>query len=716
MRIDLDTYREILDTLTRNKSRSLLTGFGVFWGVFMLVALMGGGQGLKEMLERNFEGFAQNTAMIWAQQTTKPYKGFRKGRWWEMDYKDIERLRQRVPELDEIAPVLFGGWGRSHTAYYGDLSSQPRIQGVTPDYANIVSPKMYYGRYINDMDLSERRKVCVLGKKIYKDLFKDGGDPCGKRIRIDSTYYEVVGVDYNASGGMNFNGRSEEKVTLPLTLVQQTLNRGNQVDLIAVTGRPGVVMSKIAPRIRETIARAHYLDPTDEQGAMVFNTEVLFQMLDNLFKGVNFLIWLVGLGTLLAGAIGVSNIMMVTVRERTTEIGIRRAIGATPKMILSQIISESIVLMLVAGMSGILFGVLILQMLELANTEDGILTAHFQVGFWTALFAALMVSAMGVLAGLAPAARAMSIKPQISGIITQLMKEPGQYVQQGEVIAKVKVIPDMGQLSSAEARVRLADINLQQAKVDFEREKNLFDQKLVSADEYDKVKKALNQAKEEVLAAQDALQVVRDGVSKSNASASSTLVRSTISGVILDIPVKVGNSVILSNTFNDGTTIASVANMNDLIFRGNIDETEVGQLVNGMPMKITIGALQDLKFDAFLEYISPKATESNGANQFEIKAAVKVAKEDKLRSGYSANAEIVLDQVAKALTIPESAIEFSGDSTFVYDVKDAKGQKTYERRQVVTGLSDGVNIEVKKGLTAKEKVRGPEVIADNKED
>ena len=408
MRIDLDTYREILDTLTRNKSRSLLTGFGVFWGVFMLVALMGGGQGLKEMLERNFEGFAQNTAMIWAQQTTKPYKGFRKGRWWEMDYKDIERLRQRVPE---IAPVLFGGWGRSHTAYYGDLSSQPRIQGVTPDYANIVSPKMYYGRYINDMDLSERRKVCVLGKKIYKDLFKDGGDPCGKRIRIDSTYYEVVGVDYNASGGMNFNGRAEEKVTLPLTLVQQTLNRGNQVDLIAVTGRPGVVMSKIAPRIRETIARAHYLDPTDEQGAMVFNTEVLFQMLDNLFKGVNFLIWLVGLGTLLAGAIGVSNIMMVTVRERTTEIGIRRAIGATPKMILSQIISESIVLTLVAGMSGILFGVLILQMLELANTEDGILTAHFQVGFWTALFAALMVSAMGVLAGLAPAARAMSIKP-----------------------------------------------------------------------------------------------------------------------------------------------------------------------------------------------------------------------------------------------------------------------------------------------------------------
>ncbi len=411
MRIDIDSYREILDTLTRNKSRSFLTGFGVFWGVFMLIALIGGGQGLKEMLNKNFDGFAQNTVMIWAQQTTKAYKGFRKGRWWAMDYKDIERLHQRVPELDVVAPILFAPWGKSNTAYYGEQSTTPRVQGVTPEYAEVISPKMYYGRFINEMDMRENRKVCVLGKKIYKDLFKEGGDPCGKKIRVDSTYYEVIGVDYNTNGGINFNGRAEEKITMPLTLMQVTYNRGDQVDLIAATGREGVVMSRITDRIRETIARAHYLDPTDEQGAMVFNTEILFQMLDNLFKGVNFLIWLVGLGTLLAGAIGVSNIMMVTVRERTTEIGIRRAIGATPKMILSQIISESIVLTLVAGMSGILFGVLILHMLEMGNTEDGIVTAHFQIGFWTAIFAAVVVSAMGVLAGLAPAARAMSIKP-----------------------------------------------------------------------------------------------------------------------------------------------------------------------------------------------------------------------------------------------------------------------------------------------------------------
>ena len=307
----------------------------------------------------------------------------------------------------------------------------------------------------------------------------------------------------------------------------------------------------------------------------------------------------------------------------------------------------------------------------------------------------------------------VNIKPQISGIISELLKEPGDYVNAGDVIAKVKVIPDMAQLSSAEMRVRLAEINLKQAQTDYQREENLYNQKLVSADEYDKSKVALAQAKHEKLAAEDALEVVRDGVSKSNAKASSTLIRSTISGIILDIPVKVGNSVILSNTFNDGTTIATVANMNDLIFRGNIDETEVGQLVNGMNMNITIGALQDLNFDAALEYVSPKAVESNGTNQFEIKAAVKLSEGSKIRAGYSANAEIVLARADKVLSIPESAIEFSGDSTFVYIIKGEGKNKTYDRTYVETGLSDGVNIEIKKGVTAKDKVRGPEIVAED---
>ncbi len=309
----------------------------------------------------------------------------------------------------------------------------------------------------------------------------------------------------------------------------------------------------------------------------------------------------------------------------------------------------------------------------------------------------------------------VNVKPQISGIITEILKEAGETVQEGEVIAKVKVIPDMGSLSAAQSRLRLAEINRKQAQTDYDREKALFDKGLVAADEYDKIAQALRQAREEVDAAQDNLEVVRDGVSKSNASASSTLIRSTITGLILDIPVKVGNSVILANTFNDGTTIATVANMNDLIFRGNIDETEVGRLSTGMTMKITIGALQDLKFDARLEYIAPKATDQNGANQFEIKAAVNLpSNATNIRSGYSANAEIVLAEAKNVLAVQESAIEFDGDDTYVYVIKGEGDKKTYERRKVQTGISDGINIEIRSGVKPNERIRGPKMIATEK--
>lgn len=309
----------------------------------------------------------------------------------------------------------------------------------------------------------------------------------------------------------------------------------------------------------------------------------------------------------------------------------------------------------------------------------------------------------------------VNVKPQISGIITEILKETGETVQEGEVIAKVKVIPDMGSLSAAQSRLRLAEINRKQAQTDYDREKTLFDKGLVAADEYDKIAQALRQAREEVNAAQDNLEVVRDGVSKSNASASSTLIRSTITGLILDIPVKVGNSVILANTFNDGTTIATVANMNDLIFRGNIDETEVGRLSTGMTMKITIGALQDLKFDARLEYIAPKATDQNGANQFEIKAAVNLpSNATNIRSGYSANAEIVLAEAKNVLAVQESAIEFDGDDTYVYVIKGEGDKQTYERRKVQTGISDGINIEIRSGVKPNERIRGPKMIATEK--
>ena len=300
------------------------------------------------------------------------------------------------------------------------------------------------------------------------------------------------------------------------------------------------------------------------------------------------------------------------------------------------------------------------------------------------------------------------IKPQISGIISEVYKEAGQTIKQGEVIAKVKVIPELGQLNSAESRVRVAEISTAQAETDHERIKKLYNDKLISREDYEKSEVEIKKAREELQTAKDALEIIKEGITKNSASFSSTLIRSTIDGLILDVPIKVGNSVIMSNTFNDGTTIATVANMNDLIFKGKIDETEVGRINEGMPVKLTIGALQNLTFDAELEYISPKGVEENGANQFEIKAAVHAPDSVQIRSGYSANAEIVLQRAQKVLAVPEGIIEFSGDSTFVWVMTDSIPEQKFERRQIKTGMSDGIKLEIKEGLTGKEKVRASE--------
>lgn len=300
------------------------------------------------------------------------------------------------------------------------------------------------------------------------------------------------------------------------------------------------------------------------------------------------------------------------------------------------------------------------------------------------------------------------IKPQISGIIDELFKEAGQSIRKDEIIARVKVIPSLAELNSAESRLRLAEINAKQSNIDFARIEKLYKDNLISREEYEKGEVANSQAKEEKENAKDALDIVKEGIVQRSSSFGNTLIRSTIDGLILDVPIKVGNSVIMSNTFNDGTTIASVANMNDLIFRGNIDETEVGKLHEGMPVKLTIGALQSFTFDATLEYISPKGVEENGANQFEIKAAIQVPDTVMIRSGYSGNAEIVLERANDVLAIPEGAIEFGGDTTFVWVMTDSVPQQKFERKQVTTGMSDGIRIEVKDGITLADKVRGPE--------
>ena len=403
MRFDIDSFRETMDSLTRNRRRTILTGFGVFWGLFMLLFMMGGGQGIKGMLQENFGGFATNTMVLISSNTSKPYKGLPEGRYWNFNRTDIDRLRQMVPELDVISPMI-SGWGSN--AEYGEYSTSAALKGISADYCKIDQPKLRYGRYLNETDIKMERKVCVIGKRIYKELFPEGGNPCGKFIKYGDMYLQVVGVDFNTSN-ISINASPNISIMIPESLAASIYNRGNLVDIICITAKGGIHTSILEPRIRSIMARQHSFDPDDNEAMMILNTEELFMIIDNLFRGLNFLIWLVGLGTLLAGCIGVSNIMMVTVKERTIEIGIRRAIGAMPGEILTQIITESIALTLAAGSAGIVFAVFLLNIFENAISGD----APFQISFNTAVLAALLLAVLGALAGLAPALRAMAVKP-----------------------------------------------------------------------------------------------------------------------------------------------------------------------------------------------------------------------------------------------------------------------------------------------------------------
>ena len=404
---DIDRLTEVWEALSRNRSRSLLTGFGVFWGIFMLLSLMGGGQGLKTMLTGVLSGFATNSGFIIPGETSMPYKGFRSGRTWSMELSDIERLRREIPEIDAVTGSM-GMWGS--TVVFEDRESECQGRGVMPEYARIEEPRMAYGRYINQVDIDQERKVCVLGKRIYKNLFPDGGDPCGLYVRMGDIWFQVVGVDMN-NGNIGINGTADEALTIPMSVLQKLYNRGTSVDFICMTARPGYKIKDILAKSREILFREHFIDPSDKKAIFEINAEELFSIMDNLFKGVNLLIWLVGFGTLLAAAIGVSNIMMVTVKERTTEIGIRRAIGATPNMILSQVMMESMLLTLAFGFIGIFLSVGFLSLGGAVASVASETPADFQVSFGAAVLVVFILTVLGLLAGLAPALRAMNIKP-----------------------------------------------------------------------------------------------------------------------------------------------------------------------------------------------------------------------------------------------------------------------------------------------------------------
>lgn len=410
MRIfDTDRWEEIFDSLSKNRTRTFLTAFGIFWGIFMLILLMGGGRGLETMLGSNLAGFASNSGFIFAENTGKPYKGFRQGRYWNIELNDVKRVKNCVEGVDVATPII-QNWGG--TAMAENHSCSVTVTGERSDYMQVDDPKIKFGRSLNDVDDLQHRKVCVVGTRIVEELFPQLGneDPCGNLIQLDGVYYCIVGVSGKSANGISLGGNAQTMVHLPYGTMQQTYNRGNRVDMLALTALPGYKMSEVQARTEQLLKRVHVIHPEDTEAVLKLNTEAIFSMIDSLFRGVSILVWMIGLGTLLAGAIGVSNIMIVTVKERTTEIGIRRAIGATPLDILSMVMSESMVLTLLSGMSGITLAVLILQGMEV-GLQESYPEAHFQISFGVAIGAASLLALLGLVAGLAPAIRAMKIKP-----------------------------------------------------------------------------------------------------------------------------------------------------------------------------------------------------------------------------------------------------------------------------------------------------------------
>lgn len=407
--IDLDRIYEIWVTITHNKSRSFLTAFGVFWGMFMLVLMVGAGNALNNGIMSQVEGFAANSCFFWTDRTTEPYKGFQKGRHWNMLNSDIEIIKQRVPELEHISPMLFGG-SFENNIVRGENAGTYQVKGVYPVYNSIEESRILKGRFINEIDIAEQRKVCLIGERVAEVLFDHGESPIGGMIKVHGIYFQVVGVVTGMSN-VSIGGQATESVVLPFSTMQQAFHQGNIIHFMGATAKPGIKVKVVQDKISETLRSLHQISPDDKDAVGSMNIEDQFTMFNNLFLGVSSLIWIVGLGTLLFGAIGVSSIMLVTVRERTKEIGVRRALGATPRSIISQILSESAVLTVIAGIAGIVLGVGILSAVGIALSQGDQFLKDPQISFGMAIGVLIILVIVGVMAGFIPANRAMTIKP-----------------------------------------------------------------------------------------------------------------------------------------------------------------------------------------------------------------------------------------------------------------------------------------------------------------
>ncbi|MBD8389289.1 ABC transporter permease [Dysgonomonas sp. BGC7] len=408
---DLDNWQEIWATITRNKFRSILTGLGVSWGLFMLIILVGVGNSFEGGILKNVDGFAANSCFFFTDRTSEAYKGYRKGRWWNMNNRDLTLIKQKAQSVELISPVLFGDSGDKNVVR-GPKSGSYGTRGVYPAHFQIEQQHILAGRLFNDLDIEGYRKVCVIGKEVYETLFKPDENPQGQYIRVNGIYFQVIGV-IRPKSGASIGGDVESTVFIPFSTMQRAFNQGDKIHFLACTTKSGYTGTMVEEEVKNILRVAHDIAPTDDKAVRSFNIEKEFQMFNNLFTGINFLIWFVGGGALLSGIIGISNIMLVTVRERTREIGVRRALGAKPVTIVKQILSESFVLTALAGFIGFFAGVALVELVSYfmtGNIGDDVFLIPPFVSFWTAIKAMCVLIIAGVLSGLMPAMRALSIK------------------------------------------------------------------------------------------------------------------------------------------------------------------------------------------------------------------------------------------------------------------------------------------------------------------
>ncbi len=409
--IDIDKWQEIFHTLKQNKLRTALTAFGIFWGIFMLVIMLGAGSGLENAVYSNLGDFSRNSMFIWAQQTTMPYKGFPRNRQYHFEYSDKKALEQNIHEIKTVAPTVNGGGFREGTLMVHRLKKGTfNVLGKTPDENSIDPVDIVHGRFINEFDLLLNRKAVLLGYRAYEELFDKGEDPIDKYVRLNGIYFQVIGVYKSKhTGGWGENQNSQ--VWIPFTTAQQVYNYANRVDHFSIVVKPEYEVKAVEDKVMAILAKRHKVHP-DDKGAFGYNNVgEEFKKMNGLFLGIRGLIWIVGIGTLLAGIIGVSNIMLIILRERTVEFGIKRAIGASPRKIISSVLSESVFLTTVAGLSGLMVGVFLIEVVNNALPPDSEMFRNPEIDFKLAITALIIIILSGMFAGIIPSKRAVSIKP-----------------------------------------------------------------------------------------------------------------------------------------------------------------------------------------------------------------------------------------------------------------------------------------------------------------